>query len=89
MKNTNTTFFSIQQSNTPFQEDQEIGDVCIANISPRERQIRLRVAKWQLAIALVLLLAMIALQLDPIWRFLLFFIFSASGVGYFQARDKT
>jgi len=32
---------------------------------------------------------LIALQLHPFWRLPLLFLFWASTVGYFQARDKT
>lgn len=89
MSNINTTYFSSEPSNDLFEEHQEIGEVCIANISPREREIRRQFAIRQFIVALVILAIMIALQLDPVWRLLLFFLFSASTSSFFQARDKT
>ena len=68
---------------------EQTGEVCIANISPRERQIRLNFAIRQLLFTLLILATMIALHLNPLWRLTLLFMFSASTVSYFQARDKT
>jgi hypothetical protein len=67
----------------------QIGEVCIANISPRERQIRLRFGIIQLVIGLVILAVLIVLEVNPIWRLPLLFIFGAAASGYFQAKDKT
>jgi hypothetical protein len=89
MSNIHTAYFSDLPSNDPSEEDQEIGEACIANISPFERKLRLTFAIRQFAITLIILGAMIALHLNPLWRLLLFFLFSASTVSYFQARDKT
>lgn len=65
------------------------GDVCIANISPKERQIRMRFGITQLVITLVILAVLVALDVNPLWRLPLFFMFSAAAAGYFQAKDKT
>jgi hypothetical protein len=89
MSNILTAYFSDLLSNNPSNEGPESGQVCIANISPFERKIRLKFAVRQFAITLIILGAMIALHLDPQWRLLLFFLFSASIVSWFQARDKT
>jgi hypothetical protein len=89
MSNIHTAYFSDLNSNGLSDEDQEIGEVCIPNISPFERKIRLTFAVRQFVITLLILGAMIALHLNPLWRLLLFFLFSASTVSYFQARDKT
>jgi hypothetical protein len=89
MSNLHTAYFSDLNSNDPSDEDQEIGEVCIANISPFERKIRLKFAIRQFIITLIILGAMIALHLNPLCRLLLFFLFSASIVSYFQAIDKT
>jgi hypothetical protein len=89
MSNIHTAYFSNLHSNGPSDEDQEIGEVCIANISPIERKIRLRFAIRQFVITLIILGAIIALHVNPLWRLLLFFLFSASTVSYFQVRDKT
>ncbi|HKG55205.1 MAG TPA: hypothetical protein VKB04_13165 [Anaerolineales bacterium] len=65
------------------------GETCIANISPLERQKRLRFGITQFVIALVILGIMLAFGVDRLWRLPLFFLFWASTIGYFQARDKT
>jgi hypothetical protein len=85
----NIAYFSSASSNGFSDEEQYIGEVCIANISPRERQMRLIFAVQQFMIALVVLGGMLALNLHPLWRLLLFFMFSASSSSFFQARDKT
>ena len=64
-------------------------EVCIANISPLERQKRLRYGVRQFIITLVILAAMILLHLNPFWRLSLLFLYWAAATGYFQARDKT
>jgi hypothetical protein len=43
----------------------------------------------QFAVTLVVLGVLIILGLNPLWRLPLLFMFSASTVSYFQARDKT
>jgi len=70
-------------------KEEEAGEVCIANISPLERQKRLRFGIWQFLFTLVVLGILIVLHLNPFWRLPLLFLFWASTVGYFQARDKT
>ena len=89
MSNIHTAYFSDLNSNGLFDENQETGEVCIANISPFGRDLRLKFATRQFVITLVILVAMIALHVNPLWRLTLFFLFSASTVSYFQARDKT
>ena len=70
-------------------EKEDDGEACIANISPLERQKRLRFGIRQFIFTLVILGILIVLHLNPLWRLLLLFMFWASAVGYFQARDKT
>lgn len=89
MSNIYTAHFSDLHSNGPFKEEQGSGEVCIANISPFERKIRLKFAIRQFVFTFIILGAMIALHLNPLWRLLLFFLFSASTVSFFQFRDKT
>jgi hypothetical protein len=89
MSNIHTAYFSDLHSNGLSDEDQEIREVCIANISPYERQLRVKFAVRQFILTLVILGVMIALHLSPLWRLLLQFMFSAATVSYFQARDKT
>ena len=76
----------IGSSSQPSEDGEE---VCIANISPLERQKRLRFGITQFAITLVVLGVMLAFGVDRLWRLLLLFPFWASAAGYFQARDKT
>ena len=80
-------FFSLNNSNAS--QDEQIGEVCIANISPKERKKRVRFAAQQLVVTLFVLGALVILDVDPLWRLLLFFMFSAATTSYIQARDKT
>ena len=64
-------------------------EICVANISPLERQKRLVFGIWQFVFTLMVLGVLIVLHLNPLWRLPLLFMFWASAVGYFQARDKT
>ncbi len=73
----------------PSQRRDEDQEVCIANISPEERQKRLRFGIQQLIVTLVILGVLTLLQVNPLWRLLLLFMFWAAAVGYFQAHDKT
>ena len=70
-------------------EDEVVNEVCIANISPLERQKRLRFGIGQFIFTLLILGVLILLQLDPLWRLPLLLMFWAAASGYFQARDKT
>lgn len=79
--------FSILKS-APASPDEAQG-VCIANISPLERQKRMRFGIQQFIIALLVLGVMIAVHLSPLWRLSLLLLFWTAGIGYFQARDKT
>lgn len=69
--------------------NEEAGEVCIANISLPERQMRMRFSIVQLCVTLVILAAMIFFNIHPAWRLLLIFMFWASTAAYFEARDKT
>lgn len=85
----NTLYFAAFKPNSPAQQDGEIGEVCIANISLKERQKRMRFGIVQFTITLIVLSVLVALDVNPLWRLLLYFLFSAAAAGYFQARDKT
>lgn len=82
-------YFAGSNFNLSSQEDEESDEVCIANISPPERQKRLWFGIRQLVTTLVILVILIALGADRLWRLPLLFMFWAAAVGYFQARDKT
>jgi len=72
------------QSNQPSQ-----GEVCLPNISPRERRKRLIGGVIQFAITLAILAALIATGADRLWRLPLFLLFWGAASGFFQWRDKT
>ena len=67
----------------------EIGEVCIANISPAERQKRLKFGIQQFVITLAFLGVLMVLGVNHFWRLPLLLLFWASATGYFQAKDKT
>ena len=83
----NSAYFSDQKHFPQKRENAE--EVCIANISPLERQLRLRFGIRQFVVTLVILAILIVLHLNPLWRLPLLFMFWAAATGYFQARDKT
>lgn len=85
----NSLTFSTFESNSSDQHEEEIGEVCIANISPIERQKRLKFGIQQFVVTLVILGALIVFGVNHFWRLPLLFLFWASAVGYFQAKDKT
>ena len=85
----NTIYFSDRKLSDLSNEEENIGEVCIANISPLERKKRLKFAIQQFIVTLVILGALIAFDLNPLWRLPLLFMVSASTTSYFQFRDKT
>jgi hypothetical protein len=87
MSLTNLAYFS--NLNNSSRSQQGAQEVCIANISPVERQKRLKFGIQQLIVTLAILGVMILLHLNPLWRLALLFMFWAAAIGYFQARDKT
>lgn len=72
-------------------QSNEHGDreVCIANISPRERRIRLLAGVIQFVIALAILTALTGTGADRLWRLPLLFLFWGAATGLVQWRDKT
>jgi hypothetical protein len=74
---------------SPAGHDPAEREVCIANISPRERLRRLIGGVIPLVIALVILTWQISMGLDRLWRLPLFLLFAAGAAGFFQWRDKT
>jgi hypothetical protein len=70
-------------------EGNEPAEVCIANISPKERQKRLRFAINQFALSMVVLAALLIFGVDKLWRLPLYFMFAAAASSFFQWRDKT
>jgi fatty acid desaturase len=64
-------------------------EVCIANISPRERRKRLLSGIPPFVLALGILGALLAAHAAIWWRVPLFLLFAAATTGFFQWRDKT
>src|SRR5829696_3637587 len=67
----------------------ESGQVCIPNISPRERRKRLAFAVIQFIICLVILAGLLAIGASRWWRLPLFLLLIGAGSGFFQWSDKT
>lgn len=65
------------------------GDACIPNISPIERQKRLRFGIAQVIITTLILAVMLYFGVDKLWRLPLFAMYSAGTISMFQAFDKT
>jgi hypothetical protein len=63
--------------------------VCIANISPRERRKRLASGVIMFAVSLAILLALLATGVDRWWRLPLLLLFWGAAAGFFQWKDKT
>ncbi|MFN8384240.1 MAG: hypothetical protein U0V02_20050 [Anaerolineales bacterium] len=80
--------FSTQNSDINV-EDEGVYEVCIANISPKERRKRLNFGITQFVISLVILAVLMFLGVDKLWRLPLFLLFGAAAAGFFQWRDKT
>ena len=87
MIKTQAIFFSDRSFSNS--QEEETGDVCIPNISPKERQLRKRAGIVQFVFALIVLGVLVAFDMNPLWRLLLFFMFSAATTSYIQALDKT
>jgi hypothetical protein len=85
----NSLQFSDASRYTPAESEGEEGAACVPNISPKERQLRKRFAIQQFVFTLVVLGVLVALDVNPLWRLPLFFLFSAATTSYFQALDKT
>ncbi|KAA0260016.1 MAG: hypothetical protein EDM79_18950 [Chloroflexi bacterium] len=83
-------FAGLQKNpSVPQSESEEVGEVCISNISPAERRKRLLGGMVGFVIALVVLSVLIAIGADRLWRLPLFLLFFGAANGYFQWRDKT
>ncbi len=65
------------------------GEVCLPNISRRERRKRLVSGIVAFGLALGVLAVLIASGASTWWRLLLFPLFAAAASGFFQWRDKT
>ena len=85
-----SVYFTKSGFSTPAsQQDKEADEICIGNISPLERQKRLQFGIRQFLVTLTILGVLVALDVNPLWRLPLLFMFWAAATGYFQAKDKT
>ncbi len=64
-------------------------EICIPNISLRERRKRLAIGVVSFVLAIGVLIVLIATGADRWARLPLFFLFIGATSGYFQWRDKT
>ena len=64
-------------------------EVCIANISLKERKKRLDFAIRQFVFTSVILVVLLIFDVNPLWRLTLFLPLAASTSSFFQWRDKT
>ena len=85
----NLVHFAGSKFNHSSNEDQGVGEVCIPNISLKERRKRVQFAIWYFLFTLVVLAALLTFDVNPLWRLPLFFMFSAATTSYIQALDKT
>ena len=67
----------------------ESGEVCIPNISTRERRKRLASGAIMFIIALAVLAVLLAIGASQWWRLVLFLPFAGAASGFFQWREKT
>jgi predicted CDP-diglyceride synthetase/phosphatidate cytidylyltransferase len=79
----------IPEGVSPKNSDSGDKEVCISNISPRERLKRLIGGVIPFVIALTILGWLISTNADRLWRLPLFLLFAAAASGFFQWRDKT
>jgi len=80
---------SIQDTGKTPTGGSETGQVCIPNISTRERRKRLAGGVMVFVIALVVLAVLIVTGTSRWWRLALFPLFAGAASGFFQWRDKT
>ena len=70
-------------------DDSNTGEVCIPNISTRERRKRLASGVIIFIITLAVLAVLMAIGASQWWRLVLFPLFAGAASGFFQWRDKT
>ena len=67
----------------------ESGEICIPNISTRERRKRLASGAIMFIVALAVLAVLMAIGASQWWRLVLFLPFAGAASGFFQWRAKT
>lgn len=74
----------------PTEPGQQVaGQVCIANIGPRERRRRLISGTVMLALGICIAAVLVVSHLPALWRLPLFLLFYGGASGVFQWREKT
>jgi hypothetical protein len=76
-----------QESKEPFEQIE--GQVCIANIGPRERRRRLIPGIVMLALGTGIAAVLVISHVPSLWRLPLFLLFYGGASGVFQWREKT
>lgn len=69
--------------------DEGANEICIANISPKERKKRLDFAIQYFVFTNVILVILLVLDVNPLWRLTLYLPLASSTSSFFQWRDKT
>ena len=62
---------------------------CASNISPAEQRKRLASGVIGMALGLAILVVLLVVDADRLWRLALLPVFWGAASGYFQWRDKT
>jgi len=65
------------------------GEVCIPNISRKQRRYRMRIGIASLVAGLLLLAILLIVDAPLLWRLPLVLLYGVAAGGYFEARDKT
>lgn len=82
-------FSNLNFGSTNPEEGEGVEEVCIANISPKERKKRLDFAIRTFVITSIFLTILLVLDVNPLWRLILFFPLASATSSFFQWRDKT
>lgn len=67
----------------------ETAEVCLLNIGPKQRALRMRFGVTLFIISVAVAVALVATQVPMWWRLALFLPFLMATTGFFQARRKT
>jgi hypothetical protein len=67
----------------------DTAEVCLLNIGPKQRALRLRFGAIALVIGLALATALVVAQVPVVWRLTLFLPFLMATTGFVQARRRT
>jgi hypothetical protein len=89
MLNVSIKDFTPKINPADYEDEEGSYDVCIANISPKERRKRLNFGIMQFAVGLVLLAVLLSTGADKVWRLSLFVVFASAAASVYQWRDKT